>query len=762
LYETDLSHSGVSVENTLAQHLKIFGAVQGVGMRPHLYKLAMQNHLVGWVKNAGSHVEVLIQGAEQNLQTFLSNTQYLDLPLAEIQRVEQKSVPVAKNINRFLILNSENKSDLSCAIKDYAICEHCKRELFDKNNRRYLYPFISCTNCGPRYSIFEKYPLDRKNMSLRDFSLCEKCDQEYSSVDDRRFHAQNICCEQCGPQLFTGETVSSSETTKSILSQAVLTLRQGKIIALKSSSGYKLICDATNVEAINLLRKRKNRPHKPFAVMFSNKSSLKNLTNASQADIQFVEKKENALLIVDEKFMALPDCINPYLTKIAACLPGSAIEILLLAAFDKPVIFTSGNIAGQTIISEQDKVRLLLENVADSFIHHNLKITHAMDDSVWGKIKGRPRPFRLGKGYAPLEFNLPFTLMQPVVAFGAYMKNTVAIAWGNRVVVSPHIGDTGDYGTWMAALHQVSILKLQYDVDASHHLIDSHHAYTSHQWVKNNKLSHTSILHHHAHASAVASFMPANEPGLVFTWDGTGLGEKNELWGGETFIGKPGNWNRVASLKKFALPGADAVIKQPWRTAVSLLWHIESNVKLNSFCEEHADECFLIRKMWKNKVNSPLTSSIGRLFDAAAAILGLLEYCSYDGQAAMVLEANSTSNTSDFISIPLIKSENGLFVADWQILVRFLSENESPVSYRATVFHNSLAQLILDQCLLFRRLKNINHVGLSGGVFQNAVLVEIATGLLEKHNFSSYICEYMPSNDASISYGQVIEYGFRQ
>ena len=735
----------------IAKNIRVFGVVQGVGMRPFIFHLASKLKLSGWVQNTGNSVEILIQGDENNIDSFMTQLHCHQLPLLQIEKIYTKSVGLEKKLNSFSIFESKSAIQQPYIIKDYAICSQCKAELTDKSNRRYHYPFISCTNCGPRYSLLYQYPLDRQNSTLKNFPPCSACEKEYQNQSDRRFHGQNISCKNCGPILFDNKGNNSN-----IIENCVSHLKQGHIVAIKTTSGYKIICDASNEQAIQRLRTRKERPHKPFAVMFSDIEHIKRFTLATKSELRSISAKENPIVLCRKRKNTLPDNICPQLKHIGACLPGSGIETLIFGQFKHPIIFTSGNPGGQPIISEPEKAEGALTNIADYFLHHNLPIENPVDDSVLKTIAGKIRPIRLAKGYAPIELENPFPLKRPVIALGAQMKNTIAIAWDNKIIISPHIGDTGEYNTWQNVLRQIRQLEKLYNIKAEHYLVDQHVGYTSHRWVKQNQLSHTSILHHKAHASSSTIGIPANTQCITFTWDGTGLGEHNQLWGGETFLGTAGNWKRVASINSFLLPGAEKAITQPWRIAGSLMWQCQLNY------ESDNPSLNSVHLAWKNKINTPETSSIGRLFDGAAALLGLILNSSYDGQAAMTLEACATDTSQDFISLPIVCDSENIYRADWKPLIIFLSKKNLTREYRATVFHNTLAHLILEQSLIFRRHYKINHIALCGGVFQNNLLCKKAQQLLKNNHFNCFINPVLPLNDAQISYGQIIEYAAQQ
>ena len=738
------------IQATEAIKFLIFGSVQGVGFRPFIYRLAREYNILGWIKNVSGYVEIFAQGHVKDLNSFQQSISSRAPALAEIWKIQCKTAKKLENIRNFSIADSEHSIDANTSTKDYVICDTCKTELFDKNNRRHLHPFINCTNCGPRFSIINNYPFDRSNTTYNEFKPCKKCEDEYNNCNNRRFHAQNINCPDCGPSIYSNS--DSSINNQSFISQCCKALNAGKIVTLKSTGGYKLLCDATSASSISRLRELKHRPHKPFAVMFPDIETISNYTQATPADIRFISSKENPVLIVPKSSRKLSDNIHPGLSEIAVCLPGNAIELMLLHYFSRPVIYTSGNISNAPIISSTSMAEESLKCVADLIIHHNLEISQATDDSIWKSTNGAHTPIRLSKGYAPVSFELSNNNERTVIALGAQMKNTVAIAHNDLAIVSPHMGDHNDFRNWQRTLRYIQTQQKQLNVKNPHYLIDKHSTYTSHQWVIQQSLEHSTILHHHAHASAVATNIPTDKNLLIFTWDGTGLGENNNLWGGETLFGRPGQWQRLASIRPFPLIGAELAITKVWRCAASVLWEIGYSYEVD------VGELQLTKQAWKNKTNSPMTTSIGRLFDAAAAILGLVNEVTYDGQAAMLLEAGAIEKTEDFISLPFHENSEDFLESDWAKLVVFLTDTKFSVPYRATVFHNSLAHLILNQCLTVRKKYGVNNIGLSGGVFQNTVLLGKTKNLLKKYDFNCYNSRHLPSNDAHICYGQLIEY----
>ncbi len=735
--------------DVIAQQLHITGRVQGVGFRPFVYRLANKCQLSGNIKNCGSHVDILIQGNKENIKHFLSEIHQTLPSLAKIEKLAIKKTTPTSNIKSFVIEKSlHHKSIKINPLKDYAVCETCLTEFNDPNNRRFQYAFISCTNCGPRYSISRHFPLDRKNTSFSKFPPCQQCQNEYNDAENRRFHAQNISCPICGPKL----TISGHDE---IRQHCINPLLAGAIVCIKGTSAYRLYCDATNKMAVAKLRNFKHRPDKPFAVIYPSNDDLrlaKKDLSLHDKNLDFLQKTTRAIVLVPEKKSSqLAENVAPNLTMIGIMLPASGFEHLLLNNINRPLVATSANLSGESIIGEATVAEKKLSHLCHTFIHHNLDIQHALDDSVFKVRPNNTLPIRLSRAYAPHEYPLPFVLDEPVLAFGSQTKNTITLAWKNRAIISQHLGDMHNFNVWKTALKQIESFQKMFGVEVRRYLVDAHPAYTAHQWVKNNKLSYNKILHHHAHASALFFEYQPLAPLLVFTWDGTGYGDNGLLWGGETFYGSPSAWVHVASIKPFKLPSGEKAIKEPWRIAASLCWQAGQNYAGK---QKYAEN---LRNLWQTNTNCPLSSSVGRLFDAAAVLLGLLDIVSYDGQAAMQLEAMATCNTTDFVK-PTIKET--LF--DWQPLFLILQDISLTVAYRATVFHNSLAHLVLHQTILLSEKYEFDQVGLTGGVFQNSLLTSLSKGLLIKQGYSVLLNKTLPANDASISLGQVMEYGMRK
>lgn len=741
----------------------VTGKVQGVGFRPHVYRIAQQYQIVGYVKNRSGDVEIIAQGLAEHVQQFQQAVLQQAPQIARPELVSSESIQVPQQFLQFCIEDSEISQQTDIHLPpDYSLCDACIEELNDPQNTRYQYPFINCTQCGPRYTIIKALPYDRGSTTMADFALCPSCQQQYQSIEDRRFHAEPIACPECGPslQFVTSEMPAEWITnTTQALQQAIATLRAGRIVAVKGVGGYHLCCDATNSHAIRILRQRKSRPDKPFAVMFPDTG--KHTMELLQQWVQ-LSPVEQSILFSPERPIVLtrkcadfgwPDNIAPELNELGVLLPYSPLHYLLLAGFKKPIICTSANFSGEPVLTDNVECQQRLLHVADAFLHHDRPIERPADDSVVRVIGNRTRKLRMGRGYAPIELTLPKPLAKPVIAVGAQTKNTIALAWDNRVVLSPHIGDLGSFRSLQVFEQTIQDLQRIYQVTAEQVICDQNSSYTASKWAQLSGLPLHQVAHHAAHASALAGEFSQVTRWLTFTWDGVGLGTDGTLWGGEALLGNPGHWQRVASFKPFRLPGADKVSRQPWRTAASLCWH------LNQEWDDSAADLVLLKQAWKKGINSPYTSAVGRLFDAAACLTDLVDNTSFEGQGPMLLEAIAAGQALvEPVTLPLVENSDGLWCSDWQPLIEALLDQQIAVERRAMQFHLSLANAIVDQAFLMRDLHGDFVVGLTGGVFQNRLLGELAQSLLEAHDFKVQMPRQLPCNDGAISYGQIIDF----
>lgn len=738
-----------------ARRWLVDGRVQGVGFRPFVFRLAQRFQLTGWVQNLSGQVLIEAEGAPDALDHFAVALIKEAPPLARPHLTSVESIP-SLQLDHFEIVSSSARSDAEVHIPpDYFLCEDCRREMLNPQDRRYRYPFINCTQCGPRYTLITRLPYDRINTSMADFALCPACRAEYENPHDRRFHAEPLACPQCGPQLnFVSQDGCSAG--EAALQACVSALQRGEIVAVKGVGGYHLMCDATNAGAIARLRERKQRPHKPLALMFP----WRGADGLEQVRTQLLLDEQAAALLGDpmraivllrrREDATLPDLIAPGLQEVGVMLPYSPLHHLLLDGLARPVVATSANISGEPVLTDNAEVEARLGKVTQYFLHHNRPIVRPADDTVLHVIAAKPRLIRAGRGIAPLELESPHAFKQPLLAVGGHSKNTIALGWGKRVVISPHIGDLDAVRSMEVFEQVISDLQRLYGVTPQAIVCDAHTGYASRRWAARQSLPLLRVYHHHAHASALAFEHGREKTWLCFTWDGVGLGEDGSLWGGDALHGKPGSWQRVARLRPFRLPGGERAAREPWRSAAAVSWELGLEVT------SPVRDMVLLKQAWTYGLNAPQTNAAGRLFDAAAHLLGLIDQASYEGQGGMYLE-QIASGHAEAVALPLHQDESGLLTADWQPLVAAMLCGEVAVAQRAMQFHLSLARSIAEQAKQIYAQQPFDAVGLSGGVFQNRLLAELALAELQAAGFDAHLPEQLPCNDGAIALGQLME-----
>ena len=752
-----------------AMFYRLGGQVQGVGFRPFVFRLAQAHHINGWIENRMDHVAIHAEGLTENLHHFqqalidkappAAKPYFLTTQTSELGHFQQFTIRHSStnsstiNSTNSSINSSTNKADDIHIPADLALCEDCRKELSELDNRRFHYPFINCTQCGPRYTLIRQLPYDRARTTMAEFELCPTCQQEYTTVTDRRFHAEPIACPQCGPQLSYQQGGEEVHNTQQALVGCITDLRQGRIVAIKGIGGYHLVCDARNDATVKLLRARKHRPHKPLAVMLQ-EPQLDQYMEASTAERQLLCGPIHPIVLLKQKpGNDLSAAITPGLQEIGVLLPYSPLHVLLVEAFDGPLVVTSANLSGEPVLTQRQDVTTRLNTVADAFLHHNRHIQRPADDPVYRYIHHKPRPLRLGRGNAPLALTLPFRLKEPLLAVGGHIKNTIALAWEDRIVISPHIGELDTLRSQQVFEQVIHDLQNLYQIYPQHIACDAHSGYGSSRWAQRRGLETYPIHHHHAHAAAVCGEFPHHDHWLVFCWDGMGLGCDDTLWGGEALLGHSGDWQRVASFKPFHLPGGEQASRQPWRGAAALCWESEFTWHANQPDED------LVYQAWQQKINCPSTSSVGRLFDAAAALTGLITHSSFEAQGPMWLETLASRGKTHTIELPLQQDAHGIWRCDWTPLLVMLTDTNIDIADRARCFHESLAMSLVQQAITIRDISRRPFVvGLSGGVFQNRLLTERVITLLKAHGFQCCLPEQIPINDAGLCYGQVMEF----
>lgn len=750
-----------------ARDIRVTGRVQGVGFRPFVYALAQRYELAGWVRNAAGEVVIRVEGRVGRIAE-LQRALVRDAPPLARPRIAGSRPVAVIGLEGFVIEHSEASHGSEFHLPpDQFVCGDCLTELADPADRRFRHPFITCTQCGPRYTLIEALPYDRQRTSMAAFQLCPACRREYDDPADRRFHAEPLCCPRCGPRLrfinqsVPGQMVGGDEPA---LAAALGLLREGGILGVKGVGGYHLMCDAGSDVAVARLRTRKRRPDKPLAVMFATLEP--GLPGTAHASLRIDAETERALSDPKRPIVLArrrPDCplsdgIAPGLDEIGAMLPYSPLHHLLVSDFAAPLIATSGNISGEPVIVDPVEAERRLGEVCDAFLHHDRPIVRPADDPVLRVVAGQARPLRIGRGLAPLELELPVPLRQSAIALGGQMKVTVALGEGRRAVMSPHIGDLESPGTLELHRQMVADLPRLHGIAPRLLVCDGHPGYAGTRWALRQGLPVLKVQHHAAHASALAGEHPRVASWLVFTWDGVGYGEDGTLWGGEALAGGPGRWRRVASFRPFRPPGGDLAARAPWRSAAALMW--QAGLDYEAPLRDPA-MARLARSAWAKGINASATSAVGRLFDAAAALIMGLGEVSHEGQAAMQLEAlaQGAESGSDAIALQIERDRAGVLRTDWRCMLATIADGAIAPQIRARIFHATMAAALVGQVIAVAPTLDDRPfaVGLTGGVFQNRLLAEDVIARLARHGIEAHLPMLAPANDGGLAYGQLVE-----
>ena len=782
----------------------IRGAVQGVGFRPFVYGLASELDLHGWVLNSSQGVFVEVEGERPLLEEFLLRLEQEKPPRAIIQSLEFSFLDPL-GYSGFVIRHSEDTGEKTVLIlPDIATCPQCYREVGDPDDRRYRYPFTNCTHCGPRFTIIRALPYDRPNTSMAHFPLCPDCQREYEDPLDRRFHAQPVACPVCGPQvaLDTGDRHFRSACHlmgDEAIREAARAVREGRILAMKGLGGFLLIVDARNEAAVQRLRERKHREEKPFALLYPSLEMIKAHCLVSPLEERVLTSPESPIVLLRRQDTLPPargglgggeicEAVAPGNPYLGAMLPYTPLHNLLMQELGFPVVATSGNRSDEPICIDEDEARERLGDIADLYLIHNRPIVRHCDDSVVRVVLGQELVLRRARGYAPLPVKLPKSELPPILAVRAHLKNTIALSVGRQVFVSQHIGDL-DTPEACAAFERViaDFLRL-YEVEPVAMAHDLHPDYFSTRYAQSeigNRKSQIAVQHHHAHLASCLAENEVEGPVLGVTWDGTGYGLDGTVWGGEFLWGDAAGFERVAHLRPFCLPGGEAAVKEPRRTALGVMWeHFGPEAleweDLAPVAAFSRSERRLLRQMLERGVNSPVTSSAGRLFDAVAALVGLRQENRFEAQAAMMLEyavdemvaeAYPLPMTSDQISnrksqisnrksqisnrkYAIRNTQSYAQVLDWGPLLEALLDDlrrDVPVGVMAARFHNAL----VEGMVAVAKAVGAERAALSGGCFQNRILLKQAYRRLTEAGLRVYVHQRIPPNDGGIALGQV-------
>ena len=734
--------------------ISINGTVQGVGFRPFIYQLATSLHLHGTVSNGTQGVEIVINTNSDTLKIFIQKIEE-ELPLlASIDNITTTQI-AQKLFTSFQIISTNEEGKRTVRIPpDVSICKECEAELFDSSNRRYGYPFITCTHCGVRYSIIYDLPYDRKNTSMKFFEMCKACEEEYSNPLDRRYHAQPIGCWECGPSLSlldrNEELGVRSEELIDVASQLLL---EGNILAVKGVGGYHLICDATNDDAVQKMRERKRRPIKPYAVMVKDMDMAKKLAKISKLEEALLISKERPIVLLDSKGnhegYPYSKSVAPDMSRIGLFLPYTPLHLLLLQKLNRPLVATSANITDEPICTNTESLEKL-KGVYDYVLDHNRDIVNGCDDSVVMVVNEQQVILRRARGYAPASIKIPFKLEKNVLALGANQKSTIAIGFDNEVILSPHIGDLDTIESVEYFKKNIETLERIYGFKADVVKHDKHPAYESTKFAKQLLTPHSSLLiyevqHHYAHILGVMAEKQIRGKVLGVAFDGTGYGDDGNLWGGEFLVCDYKGYERVAQINYFKLLGGAKAIKEPKRVALSLLFDLYGedavtleNPTIKAFSMTELKTYFIA---WKKGLNAPLSSSVGRLFDAVASLVGVCHTMSFEGESGMMLEELYDSSVEGHYTFDYEDGKINILPIIKEILL------EKNTSVAVSKFFHTLMEMIV----WVHKQYDLPLV-LSGGVFQNRVLL----GLVLERIPNAIISNTIPPNDGGIALGQIV------
>jgi hydrogenase maturation protein HypF len=652
----------------------INGAVQGVGFRPFVYRLANELNLTGWVCNSTMGVTIEVEGQTIRLEEFVNRLQAEKPRLSVINSFEY-SFQTPVGYTDFKVKHSNQIGDKSALVlPDIATCPDCLKDISDPNNRRYQYPFTNCTNCGPRYSIIESLPYDRDNTSMKIFPMCEQCRQEYEDPANRRFHAQPNACPECGPHLELwdkqGKTLALHNDA---LIMACREIKYGQILAIKGLGGFHLVVDAANDQAIKRLRQLKARPKKPLALMYPNLETVKRDCELSSLEEELLTSPESPIVLLKQRSNKISSLVAPDNPYLGVMLPYTPLHHLLMTQLESPIVATSGNLADEPICIDETEALARLDNIADLFLVHNRPIVRHVDDSIVRVMMGQLTIMRRARGYAPLPINLRQPI-RSILAVGAHQKNSIAISKGKQVFISQHIGDLDNRLAYETFTKTINSLGGIYDFSPEIVACDKHPDYTSTQYARDSGIGHKEIQHHFAHILSCMVENNLDGPVLGVAWDGTGYGDNGTIWGGEFLKVENNSYSRSAYLRTFRLPGGEKAIEEPWRTSTGLLYELFGYMlfddsELQAFIPSDTKTKGLIHKMLEQNINSPITSSAGRLFDAVASLTGICQMTTFEGQAAMKLEFAAQSVKTDETYEFVIDNMNDSYILNWEPMI---------------------------------------------------------------------------------------------
>ena len=765
----------------LTWRIQVYGIVQGVGFRPTVSRHATSNGICGTVCNKGPYVEIYAQGQKKQMEGFLKALEVQPPKRAAILKINTEDVTVETDMHfeTFDIIESEKTKGEIFVSPDIAICEECKEEMYDPKDRRYLHPFINCTCCGPRLTILDALPYDRERTSMKEFPMCPDCAEEYEDETTRRYDAQPVCCNKCGPEVYL---IGRSERGRDAIIYTRRMISEGKIVAIKGIGGFHLCCDATNEEAVQRLRTLKRRPAKPFAVMAKDESVVKRECVVTPEQEMILTGHQKPILLLDkENGGRLAPSIAPGNPKVGVMLPYAPVQLLIFQYDDgikmpDILVMTSGNTSGAPICREDTEAVAELSHLCDAILSHNRKIRIRADDTVMDFYKNEPYMIRRSRGYAPLPFMMSTEWKGKVLAVGGELKNTFCIGVDSRFYPSPYVGDLEDLRTVKALQETIQRFQTLLEVHPQVVVCDLHPKYNSTVVAEELGYPVVKVQHHYAHILSCMVENDCQEPVIGVAFDGTGYGTDGTIWGGEILLADYEDFTRFGNITPFLQIGGDVSAKEGWRIAVSMIYGYTKDRELAGEIMKKLDLCSEKESkvqfaMADRKLNAVLSTSVGRLFDAVSAILGIRHKSSFEGEASMALEfaaeayeqKDHEQKQNEKID-PLVYEEDGHVILNTQLLVQRIVEAKlqgADSGRLAYWFHEILAEQITAVCVEARTVSGRQKVALSGGVFQNRLLLRLTEERLTEEGFEVLRHRMVPPNDGGIAVGQAA-YGMAQ
>ncbi len=755
--------------NKLAK-IEVRGVVQGVGFRPFIYRLAYEHDLKGWVRNTSGSVEIEVEGDEVALKGFLNNLKTQTPPMAHIADLAITFHPPLGYTTFEIRRSWSQRGKYQLVSPDIATCPDCLKETLSGTDRRYRYPFTNCTNCGPRFTIIEDIPYDRPKTTMHSFKMCPDCQREYDTPLDRRFHAQPNACPKCGPSLELVKVDGNLVESDNVISSASSLLKGGRILAIRGLGGFQLACDATNETAVNTLRTRKKRPSKPLAVMMTTLEDVAQHCYLQLEEERLLKSPECPIVLLRWRHSSSDICaaVARNLKYLGVMLPYTPLHHLLLRETNRPLVMTSGNLSEEPIAKDNDDALKRLKGIADYFLLHNRDIYARYDDSVYMVVGKKSRSIRRARGYAPYPIFFPFKLKQ-ILACGAEEKNTFCLTKDDHAFLSQHIGDMQNEETLEHFENTVELYMKLFRVTPEIVAHDMHPEYLATKYARHISselgLQMIPVQHHHAHIVSCLAENKAKGPVIGVAFDGTGFGSDGTIWGGEFLLADYHSFQRMGHLEYVPLPGGATAIKKPYRMALSFLYTLlgfDFPLERLPLDELNPEEIEITKQQLRRGINSPPTSSAGRLFDAVSALAGVRGEIDYEAQAAIELEMLAPDEPGDFkerlypFSISIVRRIRIIKLAELISSVVQNVRDRLPVSVISLRFHQTMAQIITDMCKAIAWEVAIKDVALSGGVFQNRLLLRLTTAALEKAGFIVLSHRLVPCNDGGISLGQAV------